>query len=176
MRALASLFRWSALAVVAAGVWAVPPLPAQERESEAAPGEHRQLHPEAREAISKLRSPFCPGLMLEVCPTSNADALRDSIDAEARDGAAADSLVEMVVASYGEEYRAFPKRHGAGLLAWVVPPVGLLVGVGLVVVALKRLRGPSGAGTGSPEELTREEEARLDAALAEFDAMEEAEA
>lgn len=149
------------------------------RESQQGAALHGGLHPEAEEAISKLRSPFCPGLMLEVCPTANADALRDSIDADARDGAGADSLVEMVVAAYGEEYRAFPKRQGAGLLAWVVPPAGLLAGLGLVVLALRRLRGSVGSGPDAAEaadRLTSEEEARLNAALAEFDAMEEAEA
>lgn len=186
------LLRWKASALLIAGVWAAfphalqssPPstpsngrLAAQEDEQGAVP---RDLHPEAEDAISKLRSPFCPGLMLEVCPTANAEALRDSIDVEARDGVAADSLVERVVAAYGEEYRAFPKRQGAGLLAWLVPPAGLLVGFGLVVLALKRLRGQTRGGSASDawaaEELTREEEERLNAALVEFDAMEEAEA
>jgi hypothetical protein len=30
-------------------------------------------------AIARLRSPYCPGLMLEVCPSSQAEMLRDSI-------------------------------------------------------------------------------------------------
>ena len=160
---------------------------AQESEPSAAPPEHRALHPEAREAISKLRSPFCPGLMLEVCPSLDAQLLRDSLDAQARQGTSADSLVERMVAAYGEEYRAFPKRTGAGLLAWAVPPAGLLAGLGLAVVALRRLRGSAragdrgagageGADEGTGEGLTSEEEARLAAAMAEFDAMEEADA
>lgn len=137
-----------------------------------------QTHPEAREAISKLRSPFCPGLMLEVCPTANAQALRDSIDGDARQGLTADSLVEKVVATYGEEYRAFPKRTGAGLLAWVVPPAALLLGLGLVIVALRRLRGPTDAlgGAGAAEALTTDEQARLEAALAELEAEDEEDA
>lgn len=135
-----------------------------------------QSHPEAREAISKLRSPFCPGLMLEVCPTRNAQALRDSIDSDARLGLTADSLVERVVAAYGEEYRAFPKRTGAGLLAWVMPPAGLLLGLGLVIVALRRLRGPTRAGEASAEGLTSDEQARLDAALADLEFEDEEDA
>lgn len=135
-----------------------------------------QLHPQAQEAISKLRSPFCPGLMLEVCPTLNAQALRDSIDDGARGGVSADSLIESVVAAYGEEYRAFPKRRGTGLLAWVVPPGGLLVGLGLVLLALRRLRGPTPAsGAAEDDVLTDDEEARLTAAMAEFEAAEEEE-
>lgn len=135
-----------------------------------------QPHPEAREAISKLRSPFCPGLMLEVCPTPNAQALRDSLDGGARQGLTADSLVEKVVATYGEEYRAFPKRTGAGLLAWVMPPAGLLLGLGLVIVALRRLRGPADPAADGAEALTADERARLDAALADLEAEDEEDA
>ena len=114
--------------------------------------------------------------MLEVCPTPNAQALRDSIDADARLGLTADSLVEKVVAAYGEEYRAFPKRTGAGLLAWVMPPAGLLLGLGLVIVALRRLRGPARADGSSAEALTGDEQARLDAALADLEVEEEEDA
>lgn len=174
---LRSLLLAPAAALVATG-WLFPPPSAQAQSEPDAPDataqNHRALHPEAREAISKLRSPFCPGLMLEVCPSLDAQLLRDSLDAQARDGTSADSLVERMVAAYGEEYRAFPKRTGTGLLAWAVPPAGLLVGLGLVVVALRRLRGSAQARTG--EGLTSEEEARLAAAMAEFDAMEEADA
>ena len=140
-------------------------------EAESAPEE---LHPEAAEAISRLRSPYCPGFMLEVCPSREAEALRDSIQMFAESGLDADSLVEWMIASHGEEYRAFPKRSGAGLLAWVAPPVALLVGLGLVVIALRRLKGP-GAAVETAAGLTEEERERLDAALARLEEMEEAE-
>lgn len=141
------------------------------RDAESVPEE---LHPEASRAISRLRSPFCPGFMLEVCPTQEAQALRDSIQIGAESGLGADSLVEWMIASHGEEYRALPKRTGAGLLAWVVPPLALLAGLALVVVALRRLKGP-GAAAGAAAGLTDEERDRLDAALAQLEEMEEAE-
>ena len=112
--------------------------------------------------------------MLEVCPSRKAEALRDSIQMFAEEGVGADSLVEWMIASHGEEYRAFPKRTGAGLLAWAVPPVALLVGLGLVVVALRRLKGP-GAAAEAVAGLTDEERDRLDAALEQLEEMEEAE-
>ena len=133
-----------------------------------------QYHPEAEEAISKIRSPFCPGQTLEICPSWQAEALRDSIDQMAWDGLAADSLIELVVASHGEEYRGFPQRSGTGLLAWLMPPVALLLGLGLVVVALRRLRGPA-AAVAEQGGLSEHERERLDAALAELEAMEDAE-
>lgn len=123
--------------------------------------------PVAREAISKIRSPFCPGLMLEVCPTTTAAALRDSIADMAITGISADSLVELVIARHGEEYRAFPKRSGTGLLAWMMPPLALIMGLGLVVIALRRMKEPEGLS--SEGSLSEAERSRLDDALAELE-------
>ena len=132
-----------------------------------------ELHPEASDAISKLRSPFCKGFMLEVCTSSDAEELRDSLQAGALAGLSADSLVELMIASYGEEYRALPETSGAGLLAWLVPPLALLLGLSLVVVALRRLKGPVPAAV-ETDAITEDERGRLDTALAELEEMEEA--
>ena len=106
--------------------------------------------------------------MLEVCPSGEAQALRDSIRMGAEAGLDADSLVEWMIASHGEEYRAFPQRGGVGLLAWAVPPVALLLGLGVVVIVLRRMLGP-GRARGAAEDITDEERDRLDAALARLD-------
>ena len=133
-----------------------------------------EVHPEAREANSRILSPFCPPpYLLENCPSQGAAALRDSINTMAHGGMTADSIIERVLAAYGEEYRGMPKRSGRGLLAWTVPPVVLVAGLALVVLALRRLKGPAPAGV--PAELTDEERDRLDAALAEMEKMEELE-
>lgn len=134
----------------------------------------REFHPEASEAISKLFSPFHPpGEMLEICRNPEAAALRDSISAMAYGGLPADSIIERVLAAHGEEYRAFPKRSGRGLLAWTMPPAMLVAGLAVVVLVLRRLKGP--APVGGRAELTDEERDRLDAALAELEALEELE-
>ncbi len=149
------------------------PREAVELASREAAAEAEELHPEASEAISKLRSPFCPGFMLEVCTSREAEELRDSLQAGALAGLVADSLVEWMVATWGEEYRALPEASGSGLLAWVVPPAALLLGLGLVVLALRRLKGPTVVGAGE-DGITEDERDRLEAALAELEEMEEA--
>ncbi len=161
------------MAVALAAALAIPAVDGPAYAQETAP---HQVHPEAREAIAKIRSPYCPGQMLEVCPSWQAAELRDSIDQMARDGLPADSLVELVVAAHGEEYRALPKRTGTGLLAWVMPPAALLMGLAVVVVVLRRLReADGGAGGGAAGDISEEDRERLDAALAELEAMEEME-
>jgi cytochrome c-type biogenesis protein CcmH/NrfF len=135
-----------------------------------------EIHPEAQEAINQLKSPYCPGLMLEVCPSPGGAALRDSLQTLATQGWESERIVDWVVANHGEKYRAMPKRSGASLvLAWVIPPLGVVVGLFLVVFALKKMR--SGAGP-RPRveggEMSPEEEARIREALKELDAEEEA--
>lgn len=134
-------------------------------------------HPEADKAISELRSPFCP-TMLGVCPAAQSVALRDSIQALAYEGWTSDELVEWMLGNYGEVYRAFPQRSGWGMWAWLLPPLGLLFGVGAVVLVLRR----SGAGRKDGEEeegsaevpaLTGEEEDRLRTAIRDLEMSED---
>ena len=124
------------------GATVVAPLPAQADGQ--SPDAVAELSPESRavadRAEGRIRSPFCPGLMLEVCPTPQASALRDTIRAWAGTGVTADSIVALVVAQYGEEYRGYPEPEGRGWLAWLVPPAVMLLGVLAIAAALKHLR------------------------------------
>jgi len=128
-------------------------------------------HPEAEKAVSRLLSPFCPGLMLTQCPAEASRILRDSIHALALDGWNAEALEAWMLGNHGEEYRAVPKRSGAGLLAWLFPPLALLAGLGVVGWALRSFvwgrnsenAGPAGdavgdaVGDGDPAVLTGRE-------------------
>jgi cytochrome c-type biogenesis protein CcmH len=128
-------------------------------------------HPDAKEravaAIGELRSPYCPGLMLEVCPSAPAAALRDSIHDMAGAGETTAAIVEWVLARHGEEWRAVPKRSGAGLWAWVVPPLVLLVAGVLLAFRLRGIRSLPPAPAPAP--LSPEEEAELSAAMRDWE-------
>jgi cytochrome c-type biogenesis protein CcmH/NrfF len=129
-------------------------------------------HPEASEAIAQIKSPYCPGLMLEVCSSGQGAALRDSIEALADAGWKADQIVDWVLANHGEQYLGLPRREGKALVAWVVPPLAILLGFSMVVVALRRMRS---AHPASPPErdLTSEDEEKLRDALRELEAEED---
>lgn len=129
------------------------------------------VHPEARRAISEIRSPYCPGLMLEVCPSPDAAVLRDSIDSLARSGIGADSIVELMIARYGEEWRAVPLREGAGWWAWLMPAGVLLLGFLVIAFVLSRRRRAA-VPTGPPAAANPEDEERLRRAMNDLDESE----
>jgi cytochrome c-type biogenesis protein CcmH/NrfF len=137
-----------------------------------ASGQALQVHPEAKAAIDQLWSPYCPGMMLEVCTSSGGAMMRDSIQRMAQGGMSADAIVAAMLAEYGEQYRAEPLRSGAGLWAWLLPPVVLVVGLGMVSVTLaRRRRGLESRDPSVP--MTPDAERRLRDALRELEEEEE---
>ena len=142
-----------------------------------------QPHPEGRDAISRLYSPFCPGFMLEVCTSSQAVALRDSIHGMAYMGSTSDEIVEWMLGNHGQQYLAVPGNRGTALWAWVLPPGALIAGAGLVLWALARFNPTrpretvaekvSGQQSRTPHDPSREEEERLRAAIREIELSED---
>jgi cytochrome c-type biogenesis protein CcmH len=135
-------------------------------------------HPEAREAISRLYSPYCPGFMLEVCTSREAMTLRDTMQALALQGRTSDELVDWMLAEYGHEYLAVPHRRGSGLWAWLLPPGALVAGLFLVMVALRRFRGPEEEAEASAESdaeavVSSDAEERLREAIREMELSED---
>jgi cytochrome c-type biogenesis protein CcmH/NrfF len=142
-----------------------------------ASGEAMTIHPEAKAAIDGIWSPYCPGMMLAVCTSPGGAMLRDSAQAWASQGLSSDSIIERVVREYGEQYRAEPLAAGTGLMAWVIPPLILLAGLGAVAVVLARRRRsnpvPAAAGSAAGRAVPAEDEARLRAAMKQLDEEEE---
>jgi cytochrome c-type biogenesis protein CcmH/NrfF len=159
-----ALLATSALALAAASAGGQTPPPT---------GETLMVHPEAKAAIDRLKSPFCPGEMLAVCPSSGGAMLRDSIQRMAEAGLSADSIVSVVLREYGDEWRAEPLRSGTGLWAWALPPAAFVLGFGVVAVVLaRRRRAPAAIAPEAPP-TDPEAEARLRAAMKEVDEAEE---
>jgi cytochrome c-type biogenesis protein CcmH/NrfF len=137
-----------------------------------ASGEAISVHPEARTAIDNLWSPYCPGMMLDVCTSSGGAMMRDSIQSMAEGGMSAEAIVESMLAEYGEQWRAEPLRSGTGLWAWLLPPIVIVVGLGAVALVLARRRGVTSVGA-EPRDVAPDDEARLRNALKELEEQEE---
>jgi len=132
-----------------------------------------QPHPEGIKAIDQLRSPYCPGMMLETCPSPQAKLLRDTLEMMAWSGAPSDTLVAWMLARYGDEYRAVPLARGDGLWAWIMPPLALLGGLVALGLALKHFRARQDASPPPARGLSEEDESILAEALEELKASEE---
>jgi cytochrome c-type biogenesis protein CcmH/NrfF len=122
----------------------------------------------ASRLFNSTMSPYCPGLLLANCPSPQAGVLRDTIRAWIAAGVPADSIRRVLRAAYGDEVRATPPARGFGLLAWLVPGAGLIVGAVGLGWWLRRAtrRGPS-PGAPSPP-LAPADEARVERALAQL--------
>lgn len=101
----------------------------------------------ATEAMSRLRSPYTASHTVDMCPS--AGALRDSIRVAAASGQSTEQIVEDVIARHGEQLRLLPKGSGAGIWAWILPPLVLLMGGAAVAY---RLRNRSGADGKTPSD------------------------
>jgi cytochrome c-type biogenesis protein CcmH/NrfF len=130
-------------------------------------------HPVGNDAISQLKSPYCPGMMLEVCPSPQAAELRDSLHLLAAEGWTADSLISWMLTNHGEEWRAVPEVRGKGLLAWAIPPAALLMGLLLTMAVLHRFRAGRLAQEETPVQLSPEDESRLAQAMEDLKASED---
>ena len=130
-------------------------------------------HPAADEAIARLKSPYCPGLMLEVCTSYTGALLRDSMQTMAREGSTTQEIVDWVLANHGEEFLAYPDVSGTGLLAWLVPPTAILLGILVVMATLRYMRRGAPPEDTATIELSTEEEDRLREAMRDMDSAEE---
>ena len=92
----------------------------------------------AGEIFNTVMSPFCPGLLLANCPSSQAADLRERIRARLAAGATKAEVLDELYAEFGDEVLGAPVARGLGLLAWLVPGAIILLGAGGIVVWLRR--------------------------------------
>ena len=143
----------------AAAVWAAAPVSAQARPEQV-----------ARAAEEQLRSPVTPSHTLDMCPSPEAGALRDTVMMAALSGQSVQQIVEGVIARRGEQMRIVPQESGVGLWAWILPPSILVVGAGVVAFRLAQLkRGRRGIIPLAQPSMSDDERARVEAALRQFE-------
>ncbi len=120
---------------------------------------------------------ICPSCQttLELSNSPIADRMRAFIRERIAAGDSASEIEEALVDNFGEGVLAAPPKEGFNLLAWVLPPLGAAIAVGVLAVALVRwsrsrpepdISRPSSAnGPALDPELER----RVDEELGRFD-------
>jgi cytochrome c-type biogenesis protein CcmH len=123
----------------------------------------------ANDISNKVMSPYCPGVTLHDCPSQNALELRDDIENYARDGMTEAEIMDRLEADFGPAIRAEPSSEGAGILAWILPSIALLIGGGLAWMLVrrwfKRSRGIEDGDGRQVVTVSGDERERLDAEL-----------
>ncbi len=82
----------------------------------------------------------CPGETIDQSQVELAAQMRAVVREKLEDGWSRDEILEYFVESYDEAVLAAPPKEGFGLLAWVVPPVGLAGALVLLLLVVRSMR------------------------------------
>jgi cytochrome c-type biogenesis protein CcmH len=83
---------------------------------------------------------------LNTCPHPNCevkDEMLKIIRAGLSEGKAEPAILQDLVNRYGERVLAAPPAHGFNLTAWILPGIGLLIGLFLAIIVVRRWRRPA---------------------------------
>lgn len=85
----------------------------------------------------KLYCPVCPNTPLDVCETKACEDWRAQIRDQLSQGWSEQQIIDYFVAQYGERVLAEPRRKGFTSLVWMLPVLGVLLGLTVVWQVLK---------------------------------------
>ena len=116
------------------------------------------LEERARGIYAGVMCPQCAGQTLDQSSAPIAEAMKSVVRTQLLAGATDAAIIAALVESYGEGVLASPPTRGFSLLAWLVPPLAILVGAAAVAAALRNRRarvpdaGPGVMVAGSAED------------------------
>jgi cytochrome c-type biogenesis protein CcmH len=128
---------------------------------------------EVNAIAEQLYCPVCENVPLDVCGTKACADWRDEIRSMLEEGRSEAEIKTYFSDRYGRRVLATPERTGVDLLVWILPPVGVLIGAAVLVLALRRmaptsLRAQPAPGGLTYDDLDPEYVARIERDLEEF--------
>jgi cytochrome c-type biogenesis protein CcmH len=91
----------------------------------------------------KLNCPVCENVPLDVCETQACAQWRDLIRQKLATGEKPEQVIAYFRDTYGDRVLQEPPRSGFTALIWILPFVGLVAGVAILVVVLRRMTARS---------------------------------
>jgi cytochrome c-type biogenesis protein CcmH len=91
----------------------------------------------------QLYCPVCENTPLDVCPTQACAQWRELIRQKLAEGWSQDQIKQYFVENYGARVLAEPPRQGLNWLAYIIPPVIILVGAFVLFRALRAWTQPA---------------------------------
>jgi cytochrome c-type biogenesis protein CcmH len=107
---------------------------------------------EVNAIAEQLYCPVCENVPLDVCGTKACADWRDEIRTMLEEGSSEAEIKAYFAERYGRRVLATPDATGIDLLVWVLPVVGVVAGVVVLVVALRRM-APGALAAGADTEL-----------------------
>ncbi len=92
-----------------------------------------------RAITDRLNCPLCQNTTLTECPLQVCDEMRDLIRQKLIAGENEDQIRAYFVERYGDRVLNEPPKQGFALLGWVMPLVGIMVGVVLLGLVLRAM-------------------------------------
>jgi cytochrome c-type biogenesis protein CcmH len=96
------------------------------------------LDARTRAVAAELRCPVCQGLSLQDSPSELSQQMRDVVRQQLAAGKTEDEVRQYFVARYGEWILMSPSAHGFNWLVYLLPMLVLMIGGGVVLLAVKR--------------------------------------
>jgi len=98
------------------------------------------------EALSAhMRCPVCQGHAIVDSPSESARNMKRQVRAMIAAGFSDEQVLRYFEARYGEFIRLVPRAAGFNLLVWIIPLSGMVFGLLLVVMRMRRRGAESGA-------------------------------
>lgn len=86
-----------------------------------------------------LYCPVCENVPLDVCGTQACADWRSEIRTMLEEGRSIDYIQQYFVDFYGRRVLATPQVRGIDIVVWVLPIVGVVAGIAVLVVVLRRM-------------------------------------
>jgi len=98
------------------------------------------LDQHVQQVASQLKCPICQGESVAQSQSSLAQEMRGVIRQKIQEGESDQQIIQFFSDRYGTQIVWSPPLSGFGALAWMVPIVLLLTGVGIIVLTLQNWR------------------------------------
>lgn len=116
-------------------------------------GQDEVTDDEVNEIAKDIYCPVCESTPLDVCPTLACADWREMIRTQLSKGATREEIFDYFARQYGDGVLANPPRRGISLIVlWILPVLGIALGLLLFVWLLRSLRSapPATAATAAP--------------------------
>lgn len=97
---------------------------------------------QAQEINKTLMCPVCPGESIDQSQHPLALQMRGVVDEKLAEGWNGDQVRDFFVERYGVSVLLEPPRSGVNLLVWIVPPVGIVLGILVLYIVLRVMARP----------------------------------